>query len=237
MIGGVTLSAAVSDSSGVARVEFWYEDYGILTTVTTPPYSMQLSRDPYVGVHHFRARAYDTAAGTRAIGPHHAPHHRGPRPACRHDHDAIDSPAIGASTIVRVDTVDEHSITYIEVLDATDQRRLLPGRTAVHLHALHHQPARRAVHLTAQAADESFNLGTSVPVHVTIDKVLPTVSLTAPNNGATGFGTVTVSATASDNLAVARVELYDGTTLIAAPTSPPYSAAWNTNGVPAASTR
>jgi hypothetical protein len=64
----------------------------------------------------------------------------------------------------------------------------------------------------------------------TSDTVLPTVSLTAPANGATVSGSaVTVSANASDNVGVARVQFrLDGANLGAAVTTPPYSISWNT---------
>src|SRR5881296_936851 len=64
----------------------------------------------------------------------------------------------------------------------------------------------------------------------TSDTVPPTVSLTAPANGVTVTGsTVTVSANASDNVGVARVQFrLDGANLGAAVTTPPYSINWNT---------
>jgi len=63
------------------------------------------------------------------------------------------------------------------------------------------------------------------------DSTAPTVSLSAPANGATVSGSVTVSATASDNVGVTKVEFYHGTTLIASDTTSPYSISWNTAGV------
>ena len=61
------------------------------------------------------------------------------------------------------------------------------------------------------------------------DTTAPTVSVTAPANGATVTGTVTVSATASDNVGVAGVQfLLDGVNLGAEDTSSPYAVSWNT---------
>ncbi|MFO0810389.1 MAG: Ig-like domain-containing protein [Gemmataceae bacterium] len=57
------------------------------------------------------------------------------------------------------------------------------------------------------------------------DPVAPTVTLTAPAAGATLSGTVTVTADASDNLAVTRVEFYLGSTLVATDTAAPH--VWN----------
>lgn len=60
-----------------------------------------------------------------------------------------------------------------------------------------------------------------------LDGDAPTVSLTAPANGANLSGMVTVSATASDDIGVDRVEfLLDGT-LLGSDASAPYSISWN----------
>jgi hypothetical protein len=61
------------------------------------------------------------------------------------------------------------------------------------------------------------------------DVTAPTVSLTAPAANATIAGTVTVSASASDNVGVASVQfLLDGTNLGTADSTSPYSVSWNT---------
>jgi hypothetical protein len=60
------------------------------------------------------------------------------------------------------------------------------------------------------------------------DTAPPTVALTAPASGATVSGTVTLSASASDNVGVARVDFVDGTTLVGSDASAPYTVAWNT---------
>ncbi len=64
------------------------------------------------------------------------------------------------------------------------------------------------------------------------DTVLPTISLTYPGNGAILSGTTTLSATATDNLGVTKVEFYVDGGLVATTTtmsgSTSYSASWNT---------
>ena len=81
--------------------------------------------------------------------------------------------------------------------------------------------------LTAVARDAAGNTTTSLPVTVTVNNVdtsLPTVSLTAPSSGATIVGTLTVSASASDNIGVAGVTfLRNGVALGAEDTQSPYS--------------
>jgi len=61
------------------------------------------------------------------------------------------------------------------------------------------------------------------------DNTPPAVSITAPQNGSTVSGTVTVSANASDNVGVAKVEFYLDNVLQATVTSSPYNWAWNTS--------
>lgn len=64
------------------------------------------------------------------------------------------------------------------------------------------------------------------------DTTPPTVSLTAPADGATVSGSVALSATATDNVAVTKVEFYDNSTLVATDTTAPYGTTWNTTTAP-----
>jgi hypothetical protein len=63
------------------------------------------------------------------------------------------------------------------------------------------------------------------------DTTNPTVSLTAPSNGATVAGNVGLSANASDNDAVDYVEFYRGVTLLGSDNTAPYSYSWDSTGV------
>jgi chitodextrinase len=63
------------------------------------------------------------------------------------------------------------------------------------------------------------------------DTVAPTVTLTAPKEGASVTGSVALTATATDNTGVARVEFYDNTTLVGSDTSSPYSFNWDSSKV------
>jgi hypothetical protein len=77
---------------------------------------------------------------------------------------------------------------------------------------------------------QSFNGGTTPPP---ADSTAPTVSMTAPANGAGLTGNATVSATAADNVAVTGVQFkLNGNALQTEDTSPPYSITWNTASVP-----
>ena len=67
-----------------------------------------------------------------------------------------------------------------------------------------------------------------VKVTVGADNVAPTVSITAPAAG-TVSGVVTITASAADNVGVAGVSFFDGTTAIGVEdTASPYQATWDT---------
>jgi hypothetical protein len=92
--------------------------------------------------------------------------------------------------------------------------------------------------ITATARDTSGNTTTSAPVMVTvnngvIDTTPPTVSITQPLNGAlvTRRSVVTITANASDNVGVTKVEFYISGTLLGTTNTAPYSIDWQ---VPAA---
>jgi len=85
--------------------------------------------------------------------------------------------------------------------------------------------------ITALARDAAGNTTTSAVVTVTVnngDVQAPTVSLTAPVAGATVSGSVTVSASASDNVGIAGVQFrVDGVNLGTEDTTAPYSLTWS----------
>jgi YVTN family beta-propeller protein len=93
----------------------------------------------------------------------------------------------------------------------------------------------QAIDPVATAEQQSFATAPSAFTQVKAapqtkpDTKAPTVSLTTPATGATVSGTVTLSATATDNVAVAGVQfLVDNTPLGDEDTIAPYSVAWNT---------
>jgi hypothetical protein len=92
--------------------------------------------------------------------------------------------------------------------------------------------------ITAVARDAAGNFGSSSSVSVTVsnvptgDTTPPTVSMSEPAAGASVSNSVTVSATASDNVGVVGVQfLLDGANLGTEDTSSPYSISWNTIGI------
>lgn len=72
--------------------------------------------------------------------------------------------------------------------------------------------------------------GTGDNCNTPSDTTAPSVSLTAPAQNSTVSGTVNVTADASDNVGVSRVEFYDNSNLISSDNNAPYAASWNTAG-------
>lgn len=80
-------------------------------------------------------------------------------------------------------------------------------------------------HTFSAVAYDGVGYTTTATVTVTVaDTTKPTVSITTPANGATVTGTVTVNATASDNVGVTRVEFSIDGVLHTTDTTAPYSA-------------
>jgi len=82
-----------------------------------------------------------------------------------------------------------------------------------------------------KCSDSSGNKNTDdylISFGVSPDTTLPTISISSPANGATVSGTITISASASDNTAVTKVEFYLDGDLIGTDTASPYSMSWDT---------
>ncbi len=67
------------------------------------------------------------------------------------------------------------------------------------------------------------------------DTTVPTTSITAPANGATVSGTISVTASASDNVGVSRVEFWLDGALASTDMTSPYAWSWDTTGATNAS--
>ena len=66
---------------------------------------------------------------------------------------------------------------------------------------------------------------------VSSDTTPPTCELTAPSAGATVSDSITLSATASDNESVSRVDFYVGSNKVGSDNTSPYSISWDSNTV------
>lgn len=149
---------------------------------------------------------------------------------------SISAPApnstVSGTTTVSVSAVDDSGVTKVEYfvdgsLAATDTASPYSFGWNTSLVAVGPHT------LMAKAYDAAGNVGQSAAVSVTVanDATAPSVSITSPANGSSVSGAITVNITATDNLGVAKVELYLNGTLYASYGSAPYNISWNTTSV------
>jgi uncharacterized membrane protein len=113
-----------------------------------------------------------------------------------------------------------------------------PGGTWVQVNYNAAANAGHSVTLTLTSHDDNFGAD---PTYTWYDDVVvtsgppdttpPTTSITSPANNATVSGTVTVTASASDNVGVVKVEFYIDSVLKSTVTTSPYTFSWNTTTV------
>ncbi|HYH98868.1 Ig-like domain-containing protein, partial [Hyalangium sp.] len=226
LVGGrVSVTATAEDDLAVTRVEF-FADGMLIGTDTSAPYEVSWNNSGVAeGVHTLTAKAYDN--GGRV----------GTSPAVEVNLDstppeaALASPEQGVllrgSAVLEATASDTHAVSKVEFYDGAT----LIGTSFATPYALSWNTVGvtdGAHTLTVKAYDSVGNVRTSAGVGVTIDNTAPTTAVSAPAQNALVRGTVQVTATASDNQAVASVEFYAGGTLLGTDTTAPYAVSWDT---------
>ena len=84
------------------------------------------------------------------------------------------------------------------------------------------------VYVTMNTGDRVFSAPIWINQGGTPDTTAPTTAITAPANGATVSGTTAVTASASDNVGVTKVEFYLDNALQSTDTTSPYASSWDT---------
>ncbi|HUP61814.1 MAG TPA: Ig-like domain-containing protein [Thermoanaerobaculia bacterium] len=230
VVAGTTIvTASASDDVGVTQVEF-YLDNVLQSTDTTSPYEWSWNTTTAAnGAHALVSKAYDAAnnAGTSSTVNVTVDNDLTPPTT------SITAPANGATVSGAVNVTasasDNVGVTRVEffldnVLQSTDT-------TSPYEWSWSTTTATNGTHsLVSKAYDAASNVGTSSAVSVTVDNdtTPPTTSITAPANGATVSGTVNVTASASDNVGVTRVEFFLDNVLQSTDTTSPYEWSWST---------
>ena len=145
-----------------------------------------------------------------------------------------DGTTVAALTEVGVAALDDTGVTKVElfvdgIYFATDT--VTPYSFAWDTTAVANGPHT----LMARAYDAAGNVGEAAPVSVTVlnpvpDTTPPTVTISTPAAGATVSGSVSVTASAQDDVAVAKVEFFVDGVLGGTDTAAPYAFVWNTVG-------
>ncbi|MGB2709917.1 MAG: Ig-like domain-containing protein [Conexibacter sp.] len=154
---------------------------------------------------------------------------------------ALTAPANGATvtgtTTIAATASDNVAVTKVEFL--VNGNVVGQDTTAPYSFDWNSAGAPASSTLAARASDAAGNKTTSATRTVTVvqpDSTAPTVSLTAPSNGATVSGSTTISASASDNVGVTKVEFLVDGAVVGTDTSSPYSVSWNSSNAAATAT-
>jgi hypothetical protein len=233
--GTATLSANAADNVGVAGVQFKVDGANVGAEDTTSPYSIQWdTTGAGAGSHQITAVARDAAGSTATsavvtVTVSNADV-QGPTVS-------LTAPANGATvsgaTTVSADAADNVGVAGVQFkLDGVAYGT--EDTSAPYSRSWDSLTATNGTHsLTAVARDAAGNSTTSAARTVTVnngggDTQAPTVSLTAPASGATVSGSVSVTASASDNVGVVGVQFkVDGVNFGTEDTFAPYSRTWD----------
>ena len=227
--GSVPLAATASASA--VRVEFLV-DGAVVATDTTDPYTATLDTTTLTdGAHALRARAVDGADRATLGDPVSVTvDNTGPT-------TALTAPAANATLAgmagFTATATDASGIDHVDFL--VDDQVVGTDATAPYAATFNTTTLPDGPHtVRVRAQDTAGNVTTAPTVPVTIRNAVPapTVAQTAPAAGAVLRGSVTLSATASGNPAVARVEFLVDGAVVATDTTSPYSVSWNTASRP-----
>jgi hypothetical protein len=230
----VTVSATASDNVGVAGVQFKLNGANLGAEDTTAPYSVSWDTTTAAnGAHTLTAVARDAAGNTTTstgVGVTVANDTTAPTIS------AVTASSITASAATITWTTNETSDSQVEYGTTTaygSSSVLNASLVTAHSAALTGFSGSTLYHYRVRSRDAAGNLALSGDFTFTTlappDTTPPAVSISAPAAGATVSSTVTVSATASDNVGVAGVQFkLNGANLGAEDTTAPYSVSWNT---------
>lgn len=223
--GNVTPTANASDANSVEKVEFYVDDALMSLRPIDANTQVWFSSDVADGSHTITVRARDSAGNVGVSAPVGVIVDNTPPSS------DITSPADGAklrgTVPVNITASDTNEVARVD-LYAGD---VLVGSDTTAPFSVNWDTTGAAngnVTLKVKAQDQAGNVSTTTfgPA-VVVDNSAPTVSLTAPANGASVFLSTTLQASAADNMGVTQVVFYDGTKVLATDTTAPYSYSWS----------
>ncbi|HYV14817.1 MAG TPA: Ig-like domain-containing protein [Conexibacter sp.] len=224
--GATTISATASDNVAVTKVEFLANGV-VVGTDTTSPYSTSWDSSTSPASVTLTAKAYDAAGNTTTSSARTVTVADVVAPTA-----SLTSPTAGASvtgTVALQGTAsDNRAVTRVDFLVGGSV--VGQDTTAPYSFNWDSSSAGSSASITMRARDAAGNTVTTPARTVTVihpDTTAPAVSLTSPANLATVKGNVTLTATASDNVAVTLVEFLVGGNVVGSDATSPYSFVWN----------
>lgn len=231
--GTVAVNASASDNVGVSKVEFYLN--GILkSTTTAAPYSFSWNTTTAAnGAYVLSAIAYDAVgnigqANDVVVSVNNA---------TSTPFVAITTPSsnvtLNGTVSVNATASASAGVSKVEFyINGGLQARITTAPYSFSWHTT--TVANGSYTLSAKAYDALGSVGQSANVTVSVvnDAIAPVVAISSPSNNAELKGTVTITANASDNISVARVEFYVNGVLRSSDTSAPYSFDLDTTSLP-----
>ena len=230
--GPVSVSVSATDNVGVTKVEFYLN--GILkATDTSTPYVYALSTTALAsGTYTLMAKAYDAAGNVGqssdvsvvVVNDTTAPTVTLSAP--------VNNATVSGTTTISANASDNVGVSKVEFY--SNGALLYATNVSPFSYSWNTATAANGTYtLVAKAYDSTGNVAQSANVLVTVnnpvtDTTVPAASVTAPANNATVSGTIAVTAAASDNVGVSKVEFYINSILVATDSATPYSYSWNT---------
>lgn len=224
----IRIAATATDPDGIARVEF-YNGTTLLGTDTTAPYEWNWN-NVTPGNYDLSVKAFDTKGqvgvsatnSIRVVNSNPVISLTSPAGASSFDAPAVVTIAANASDSDGVDRVEFYNGSTLLASDSTapytfNWTNVLPGSYAI----------------SAKAVDVKGYSTTTTVATISVINSTPVISLTSPvaNTLYDAPASIQMSADASDNDGVARVEFYNGSNLLATDNTAPYAFTWN-NVVP-----
>src|SRR2546425_857338 len=228
----VTVSASASDNVGVAGVEFRLDGVTLGAEDPVAPYSA-IWNPPLAtrGPHSLPAVARDAAGNTATAVGVSVTVANDTTPPVISSVSAFNISSSAATVTWATNEAGDSQVDYGLTTAYGSSTPLNASLLTAHAMTLTGLLATTTYHYRVKSRDAAGNLATSADftLMTLIDTTPPTVSMTAPTAGATVAGTITVSATASDNVGVVGVQFQlDGTNLGAEVMTAPYAVSWIT---------
>src|SRR3989441_1262254 len=228
----VTVSASASDNVGVAGVQFKLDGVNLGAEDTVAPYSATWNTTLATsGTHSLTAVARDAAGNTATAVGVSVTVANDTTPPVISSVSAFNISSAAATITWATNEAGDSQVDYGLTTAYGSSTPLNLSLLTAHAMTLTGLLATTTYHYRVKSRDAAGNLATSADFTLTtlIDTTPPTVSVTVPAAGATVSGTVTVSATATDNVGVVGVQFQlDGVNLGAEVMSAPYALSWNT---------
>ena len=226
--GNVALQANASDDRGVAGVQYTVDGQPVGPPLTSGPYQMTWASSTVPdGSHAIAVVATDTTGNRATSNPVHvtvannAPSITVSSPA--------DKAAVTGQVSVTAAVTSNSGVTRVDFY--RDAGVLIGSSTSSSPSAKWDTSAlvQGSTHpVYAVVVAPNGTTATSPTITVTIrDTIAPAVSLSSPTTGSVLSTTTIITAIATDNVAVARVEFFVDAQLTATDTTAPYSATWN----------